>query len=365
MQAKPARDAMKRGLGFSVFRGRMPAPGTPLARIPRRDKKKHPPGPAGLVVQQGPEGPPPLAKNRPVEPRLLPDVLPRGFFRPPGRSGHALDFQVFENDDRVVFADRCRDLVEEVESRVRDLSVQDREFLPGLGPVLRALLLPGQGPLKTLDLFLFLSEIERVEDRSVREGGEPGHPEIDPDQAGIRVGGHLDLPLRLDCDEPFLSGSSDRHVLDRSQDGSALSVSDPPHLGEPDPGVRFVQFDPLGKPERIVPSPLVEDGPERALFKKVLVGTIEIFEGLLEDLGRNAGEPGSLGGFLPDRKKIGRADEAQAFLAGFVPGNFEGKRPVVDEPGRSGTLPEKDFLVGVRSQSEPESLDLFHRVMIP
>ncbi len=174
--------------------------------------------------------------------------------------------------------------------------------------------------MKTLDLFLFLSEIERVEDRSVREGGEPGHPEIDPDQAGIRVGGHLDFPLRLDCDEPFFSGSSDRHVLDCPEDGPALPVPDPADFGEPDPGVRFVQFDPLREPERIVPAPLVEDGPERSLFEEIPVGTIEIFEGLLEDLGRDSGEPGRLGVFLPDREEIRRANEAQAFLPGFVPG---------------------------------------------
>ena len=154
-----AGNAPEHGLGLPVLRRNVPAHGASLARIFRRDEEENPSGPSGLVVQQGPEGAPPLAEDGAIESRLLPDVLPRGLFRPTGRSGHAGDVQVFENHDRVAFADRRRDLVEEVEALVRDLPVETGERLPGLRPVLRALLFPGQGSLKTLQPLFFFLEV--------------------------------------------------------------------------------------------------------------------------------------------------------------------------------------------------------------
>ena len=174
----------------------------------------------------------------------------------------------------------------------------------------------------------------------------------------------FDLPLRLDRDEPSVSGPADGDVLDRSENGSALPVANPADLGEKEPGVSFVELHALREPEGIVLALLPELREPGPFLEEVPVGPIEVLEGLLEDLGRNAGEPDGLRLPLPEREEGRCADIAQTLFSGVMPGDLEGQRPVVDEPAGPGALPEEDVLVGVRSQGEPEGLDLFHGFMV-
>ena len=72
------------------------------------------------------------------------------------------------------------------------------------------------------------------------------------------------------------------------------------------------------------------------------------------------GEPEGLWIPLPAGEKAGRSDVAQAGLPGGVPVDFEGQRPVMDEPAGPGELPEEPFLSVGRSQGEPEGLTAYH-----
>ena len=124
----------------------------------------------------------------------------------------------------------------------------------------------------------------RGDHRPVREGGEAGHAEIDPNDPGVRMNRRLDLPFRLDRHEPFVSRPPDSDVLDRAENSPALAVADPSDLREPDPGVGLVEPCALREPERIVPALPAELRKARLFSEEVFVGPVEVLEGLLEDL---------------------------------------------------------------------------------
>jgi len=217
-----AGDAPEDGL-TPVLRGDVAARGTGLAGVPGIHPENHAAPPRGLVVQHPEKGAPPLIEDRAVEPGLLPDP-PTGSLAGPGGGGrHAPHVQVFHDDDRVVLADRCRDLMKDVGAAVGDLPVEPGELFPGLGPVLRSLLLAGEGPLEAFEPGRVPGEdAGGLDDRPVRERGEPGHSEVDTHDPRRGVNGRVDLPLRLDRDEPLLARYSDGDVLDRSKDRPAL-----------------------------------------------------------------------------------------------------------------------------------------------
>ncbi len=200
--------------------------------------------------------------------------------------------------------------MQEVGANVRDLPVERPDPVPGLLPVPASLLLPGEVFLGVLQLFFKPREVRGQDDRPVRERGEADHSKVDPDDSRRGVGGNRDLPLRLDHDEPFVAGSPDGHVLDCAQNLPALAVCDPSDLREKDPGIGTVELHALWIPEGIVLALLPERWEACPLLEEVLVGPVEILEGLLENLGMDTGEPDRLGIPFPEREEIRRADIA-------------------------------------------------------
>jgi hypothetical protein len=64
-----------------------------------------------------------LIKHGAVQPRLLTDPFAVLFTVAFGRPGHIPDLQIFNTDERVVLADRCSGLVQEVFAGVGDTGV--------------------------------------------------------------------------------------------------------------------------------------------------------------------------------------------------------------------------------------------------
>ena len=263
----------------------------------------HPPSrPVCLILQHSEEGAPSLVEEGAVQSGLLTDV-PTGSLDGSGGGGrHSLHVQVFDHDDRVVFADRRRDLVEEVVPCVGHVPVEPGEFFSGLGPVLRALFLAGKGALEPFQTVLVPGEKpSRGNHRSIGEGGEAGHAEIDPNDPGVRMNRRLDLPFGLDRDEPSVSGMADGDVLEPAGNGSALAVADPSDLREKDPGIGLVDLCALREPERILLTLPAERRKARPFLEEVPVRPVEVLEGLLENQGVDPGEPDGLRIPLPER----------------------------------------------------------------
>ena len=115
-----------------------------------------------------------------------------------------------------------------------------------------------------------------LDDRPVRDRGEPSHPEIEPQDPRRGVNRRLDLPLRLDGDEPRLPRSPDGDVLDRAENRPALAVADPSDVREEDPGGGLVKPDVRREAEGIVPSLLPEGREPGPFLEEVPVGPVEI-----------------------------------------------------------------------------------------
>ncbi len=263
----------------------MATDGTGLAGVLRRDADHPPSRPVRLILQHSEEGAPSLIEEGAVQSGLLTDV-PTGSLDGSGGGGrHSLHVQVFDHDDRVVFADRRRDLVQEVVPRGGDFAVKPCEYFSGPGLVLRALSLAGKGALEPFQTVLVPGEKPfRFNHPPIRVGGEAGHAEIDPNDPGVRMNRRLDLPFRLDRHKPPASGTADGDVLDRAENSSALAVADPSDLREKDPGVGLVEPCALREPERILLALPAELRKARPFFEEVFVGPVEVLEGLLEDL---------------------------------------------------------------------------------
>ena len=149
----------------------------------------------------------------------------------------------------------------------------------------------------------------------------------------------LDLPLRLDRDEPAVSRSPDGDVLDRAENRPALAGADPPDLREEDPGGGLVERDALREAEGVVPALLPEGREPGPFLEEVPVGPVEVLESLLEDLRGEGGQPDGLRLPFPAGEEVGRTDIAQVLLPGGVPVDLEGERPVIDEATGPGALP--------------------------
>ena len=175
----------------------------------------------------------------------------------------------------------------------------------------------------------------------------------------------LDLPLRLDGDEPLFPRSPDGDVLDRAEDRPALSVADPSDLRDEDPGGGLVKPDALREAEGVAPPLLAEGREPGPFFEEVPVGPVEVLEGLLEDLRGESGQPDGLRLPFPAGEEVGRADIAQAFLSGGVPFDLEGERPVEDEAAGSGALPEEPLLIGVRRRANRKDWSRFMAPILP
>ncbi len=111
-------DAQELGLCQSIFLGNVPTTRASLAGVVRRHCNKQPASPSHFVFQLPPEFSPPLIEDGAIQIRLLLDPLAVLFAIALGRLGHVPDLQILHTNERVVLADRCGGLVQEVFSGI-------------------------------------------------------------------------------------------------------------------------------------------------------------------------------------------------------------------------------------------------------
>ena len=89
-----------------------------------------------FVFQHTAKRAPALIQNRLVQPRLLVGTWCPGLFAVPrGRPRHMLHLQIFEDDDRVVFADLRRELVQEIVAAIGNAGIESGDATLLLLPV--------------------------------------------------------------------------------------------------------------------------------------------------------------------------------------------------------------------------------------
>lgn len=368
----PCRQNIQRGVMISV--GFMPTGGayelrlrdtiglvhisanvTRLACILRRNQTQFAARPGQLVFKLAPELSPSLVENGLVQTGLGTDV-PARFVTGAGRGrAHVLHLEVFHDDNRVVFADVRRGLVEEVVSRIRNHGMQLPHFGLLLSPVRGECDLAGKLALFPRQPGLMLAErIRRGEDGSVGQRGEPGDTHVDADHAGRGVSWFGNFPFRLDADMPFSGSQAYRNLFRRSLDIAALSVPYPAYLWQIDAGVSFIQSEPLRVAEGIMSAFLFEPGKIRPLLKEVDIRPIKVFERLLEDLGVGFGQEDGIVFFLPITEQPGQFVIALTLAIRLIGVFFKGKRLVPNkttaarEPAHYGLLrgrcPKLEFI---------------------
>src|SRR4051794_5576721 len=87
-----------------------------------------------------------------------------------------------------------------------------------------------------------LETVEWGVDGAIREGGKPGHTQVDADRTALWQG-LLNLSLRLDAYEPLATAEADRGILHRAEHRTAVAVTQPTELGQEKARVHLVELD--------------------------------------------------------------------------------------------------------------------------
>ena len=113
----------KSGLGLTILRRDVIASRASLAGVLRRNRNDPATGPLLLVLELPAELVPALVEDRFVQSRLCSNISTGSLFSARSRSRHVLCLQVLDDNDRVVFADLRRELVQEVAASISDVVV--------------------------------------------------------------------------------------------------------------------------------------------------------------------------------------------------------------------------------------------------
>lgn len=184
--------------------------------------------PLHLIRELPPELAPSLIEDRTVKTGLLlnhPAVL---FNIALGRLGHVPYLQILNTDERVVLADRCCGLVQEIFSGVSDAGVNLLDFGFRLFPVITNFYFAAHATLIACKaLLVFLEAILRRDEAAITHGGKPCNADIDTDGGGRCWQWRLDLALRLNRDEPLATRLAHSHIADFAQYIPAVAVAYP------------------------------------------------------------------------------------------------------------------------------------------
>jgi len=177
--------------------------------------------------------------------------------------------------------------------------------------------------------------------------------------------GFRDFPSRLDGDIPAIIFQRYRDVPYFSKNLPALPVSHPADLWKIYPGIFLIELISLGI-TKTIPDPLfVEPGISSSSLEEVFVGSIQILEGLLKNLGMGILQKGGRRIPLPFLQQPREGTVAQALFF-VLPGSFfENQGLVPHEAAASGKTPHGLFLFPIRTKTKFEPLKYFHIFIIP
>ena len=241
------RHALEMRLRAAIVRRYMAAARAGATRVVRRHRNEPSAAPRHLVVQLAAELGPSLVQDRRVQAAFGPDIRPRRLGTAPARLGHVSHLQVLDTHHRVVLADGCRGLVQEVAPCIGNTGVNGLDPPFGLVPVLAELHLAAHRPLVPRKTHLALPEaVQRCQERAVAERGKAGDAHVDPDGADGARDRLRNLTLGLDRDEPLAAAAGHGDIAHRAERIPAVAVAQPAELGQEDAAIALIELDLLG-----------------------------------------------------------------------------------------------------------------------
>lgn len=285
---------------------------------------------------------------------------------------HALSIQVLHAQDLVLVREHGRDLVKGIGSGIGDLRVNPGNPLPLLQVPPRLFLalastLPaGEPALFPRKLALVFLEVARLSDlATVRERRKCLDAEIDSDLPvgrGCVLGRHVGAEEGGEVAAGCVQGDRDRHETPLERSG--YLSTDSPELRQRD----MVAVDDLAAVGAVrlsgVPARL-ELGEARLpalahTSEEVLVGAVEVADGLLERHGVRLREPGGLGVAFPRRQHSGELRPRDRLAGLAVGGLLDVEGAVVHEP--AATEGPRDLLALARVRVDSVFESALHRL---
>jgi len=176
--------------------------------------------------------------------------------------------------------------------------------------------------------------------------------------------GFLDLPFRLESDIPVAVLSRYRDVPYLPCDLPALPISHPADLWKIYPGITLIELVSLGITKAIPDPPFMKPGISGSSLEEVRIGSTQVLEGLLKNLGMGILQKGCVPISLPLLQQPREGTVTQALLF-VLPGLFfESQGFVPHETAASGKTPHGLFLLPVRTKTKFEPLKNFHVLII-
>ena len=309
--------------------------------------------------------PAPLTLVRELADELRPGRIVDGA-RQAAHLPHALHVQRlnYPGVNLVLVRHLARQLVQEVFSAVRDLLVNMREFQPRLAPVIGALLLAAQTPVRAAQFRQGGLQEARVRYLApVGEGRESCQSNVNANGPGLLQRLLLnDFPRQLDQDlGVVLPGRrlDNGNGADLAIEHSWVSKTNPSDAGEVEQVFREIHLDSGGILEQLPATPPLERREASLLLEKSLEGGVEVPNRGLERGESNILEPHRTSGLLETCDLLGEVNPGQALLRLLVDFDLSLKGLVVNPAGRAEVLRQILSLRVVRV--EPERISLQHK----
>ena len=373
--AFPLRQYVSRRVDVAVVvrtaRGAVPRP-----HRQRQGVEPVPAGRAGLArrveAADPDEGASALGALVPKQPRELTERGIRHGFRQTTVSHHALGIQILHAQDLVLVREHGRDLVKGIGSGIGDLRVNPGDPLPLFQVLATRLLAPacalpaGKPALLPRELALVFLEMTRILDfRAVRESRKRLDAEIDSDLPvgrGRVLGRHVGAEEGGEVTAGRVQGDRDRYETPLERSG--YLSPDSPELRQRD----MVAVDDLAAVGAVglpaVPARL-ELGEARLTAlahasEEVLVGAVEVADGLLERHGVRLREPGGLRVALPRREHSGELRPRDRLARLRISGLLDVESAVVHET--AATERPRDLIALRRIRVDSVFEPAFHRL---
>ncbi len=247
---------------------------------------------------------------------------------------------------------------------VADAGVKALDSGLGLLPVGAEFHLAAHGLLRLAQRgFVAFEAIERCVDRAIAQGGEAHHAEVDANRERGGVQRHRHFSLRLDRNVPVAGAQADRDVLEGAEHLPAVAIAQPAQLGQENPAVALVELELLGvgEAEAVALALALEAWEVGTLLEEILVGPVEVFEGMLQRMNGRFFQPDRFGAVAPGGQLPGHRHIADELASGFAVGLLQRQGLVEHEPTGSGELSKLALLFAGWLDAELVGLASEHR----
>ena len=361
-----AGHAEKHALAFPVVCADMAADRAFSAGIGRWHRHQPSAFPGGFVVQLAAKLAPALIQDCFVQARLGRHIFTWIVQRAAGRTTHITDPQVFNAQQRVVFADAVRSFVQEVVPSAGNLVLDllDTEFRPL--PVAAEFHLSTHLALSFREpMFVLFEAIDRLDhlfSLTVPQGGKANDTCVDPYRCRGRVAHLRHGTLGLNRDVPMTGLATDCAVLDKAFDLLAFSVIQPAKLGQENTLIDLIQLDLLAirETKAVIPTSFFEDRECCSFFEEILVGAVEVLQSMLQRVNRRGFEPGRIRAIAPVGEQFGHRHVLNVLAASITIFLLKRQGLIENESNHAGELAQLSLLLAVWIDPEFIGLDSLH-----